>query len=47
MEYIKFYRQMGMSDEKARAFYAMTNSAPHHDALYLTTMDMARYVQLD
>jgi hypothetical protein len=47
MECIKFYRQMGMSDEKARAFYAMTNSAPHDDALYLTTLDIARYVQLD
>jgi hypothetical protein len=45
--YIAFYREMGMSDSNARAFYAMTNSAPHDDALYLTSGDIARYVRLD
>jgi hypothetical protein len=45
--YIAFYREMGMSDANARAFYAMTNSAPHDDALYLSSRDIARYVPLD
>ena len=46
-EYIAFYRDMGLSDGEARAFYAMTNSAPHDDALYLKSTDLARYVRLD
>lgn len=45
--YIAFYREMGLSDERARAFYTMTNSAPHDDALYLNSRDLARYVRLD
>ncbi len=47
LEYIAFYREMGMNDAKARAFYAMTNSASHDDALYLNSRDIARYVALD
>lgn len=47
LEYLAFYREMGMSDADARAFYAMTNSAPHDDALYLGASDIARYVRLD
>jgi hypothetical protein len=47
LEYLSFYREMGMSDANARAFYAMTNSAPHDDALYLNGRDIARYVALD
>lgn len=46
-DYIAFYREMGLSDERARAFYAMTNSAPHNDALYLRPQDIARYVALN
>jgi hypothetical protein len=46
-EYLSFYREMGMSDGHARAFYALTNSAPHDDALYLNSRDIARYVRLD
>lgn len=46
-EYLNFYREMGMGDGEARAFYAMTNSAPHDDAHYLTSRDIARYVRLD
>jgi hypothetical protein len=45
--YIAFYREMGMSDANARAFYALTNSAPHDDALYLNGRDISRYVTLD
>lgn len=46
-DYIGFYREMGLSDAEARSFYAMTNSAPHDDALYLNSRDLARYVRLD
>ena len=46
-EYIAFYREMGLSDAEARRFYAMTNSAPHDDALYLNSRDLARFVRLD
>lgn len=46
-EYLDFYREMGMSDTHARAFYAMTNSAPHDDALYLTSGDIGRYIALN
>ena len=46
-DYIGFYREMGLSDAEARRFYAMTNSAPHDDALYLNRRDLARYVRLD
>jgi hypothetical protein len=45
--YIAFYREMGLGDGEARAFYAMTNSAPHDDALFLNRSDIARYVRLD
>jgi hypothetical protein len=44
--YIAYYREMGMSDAKARAFYNMTNSAPHDDALYLGPKDIAAYLPL-
>ena len=46
-EYISFYREMGLSDTEARSFYAMTNTAPHDDALYLNSRDLGRYVRLD
>ncbi len=47
LRYIKFYREMGMDDAKARAFYAMTNSTPNDSALYLTTKDIAAYAALN
>jgi hypothetical protein len=46
-DYIDFYREMGMAEPQARAFYAMTNSAPHDEALYLSGRDLARYVALN
>lgn len=45
--YIDYYAEMGMAREQARAFYAMTNSVPFEDALWLGKADMARWVQLD
>ncbi len=45
--YIDYYREMGMTPEEARAFYAMTNSVPFDNAKWLTTAEIARYVRLD
>ncbi|MFN3863679.1 MAG: hypothetical protein ACK4RT_05285 [Erythrobacter sp.] len=42
--YLDYYAEMGMSREEARAFYAMTNSVPHHSALWLRGSEMARWV---
>ncbi len=42
--YIDYYREMGMAEGQARAFYAMTNSVPHHDARWLNAADMRAWV---
>jgi len=42
--YLDYYAEMGMSDEEARAFYAMTNSVPHSGALWLEGAEMARWI---
>jgi len=46
-EYLGYYREMGMDDAKARAFYALTNATPFDDVRYLTRADMARFVTLN
>ena len=46
-EYVDYYREMGMSADKAEAFYALTNSVSHDDALYLKPRDIAAYIPLD
>ncbi len=46
-EYLGYYREMGMDNAKARAFYALTNSTPFDDVRYLTRDDMARFVTLN
>jgi len=38
--YLDFYREMGMSPQGAREFYAMTNAAPHARARWLDAEDM-------
>jgi hypothetical protein len=38
--YLDYYVEMGMSEAQARDFYAMTNSVPHHSALWLGAADM-------
>jgi len=45
--YITYYREMGMPEGEAKAFYAMTNSVPNADAKWLTAQDMGRWVKLD
>ena len=42
--YLDYYAEMGMSPDEARAFYAMTNSVPHADALWLRGEEMARWL---
>ena len=45
--YIDYYVEMGMAEDQAKAFYAMTNSVPFEDARYLNDKDMAQWVPLD
>ncbi len=39
-KYLSYYREMGMAADEAARFYAMTNSVPFEDALWLTGADM-------
>ncbi|UIP06837.1 alpha/beta hydrolase [Erythrobacter sp. SDW2] len=40
LTYLRYYRDMGMDESQAKAFYAMTNSVPNEGALWLTAQDM-------
>ena len=42
--YLDYYVEMGMSESRARDFYAMTNSVPHAGALWLRAADMERWI---
>lgn len=46
-DYIRFYRDMGMSDVNARAFYQLTNSVAFDDVLWLTKKDLARFIAVE
>lgn len=46
-EYLNYYRDMGIADQTAYAFYKMTNSVPFESALYMKTRDMAKYGLID
>jgi hypothetical protein len=46
-KYLDYYREMGMSEGEAAAFYAMTNSVPFEQAKWFGAEDMARWVRLD
>ena len=43
--YLDYYVEMGMSEARARDFYAMTNSVPHHSALWLGAAEMREWVK--
>lgn len=45
--YIDYYVEMGMTEDQARAFYAMTNSVRFEDAKFLTDRDMGQWIKLD
>ncbi|GAB5349096.1 alpha/beta hydrolase [Alteriqipengyuania sp. 357] len=42
--YLDYYREMGMSDEGARDFYAMTNAVPHARARWLDAGAMRGWI---
>ena len=42
--YLAYYREMGMTDAEARAFYAMTNSVGFADARWLDAAEMRRWL---
>ncbi len=44
-QYVDYYREMGMSESQARAFYDFTNSVPHARALWLEARDMRRWAR--
>lgn len=46
-EYLDFYREMGLSDEDAQRFYALTNSVSHDDAVFLAPRQLAAMGLLD
>lgn len=43
--YLDYYIEMGMSPERARAFYTMTNSVPHTSARWLGAEEMRRWIR--
>ncbi len=43
-KYLAYYREMGMSQERAAAFYGMTNSVPFEDARWLGGAEMRRWI---
>ncbi len=45
--YLAFYREMGMAEDEATAFYAMTNSVPFSEARWLSAQDMRQWVKAD
>jgi hypothetical protein len=46
-KYLAYYRDMGMSAEEAASFYAMTNSVPNEQALWLTAPEMRGWIATD
>ncbi len=42
--YLAFYMEMGMSHDKAHAFYDMTNSVPHSEALWFGPEEMRQWL---
>lgn len=42
--YLSYYREMGMSERDARAFYSFTNSVPHREARWLGAREMRRWI---
>lgn len=42
--YLDYYRDMGMADAEARAFYAMTNSVVNEEAKWMTGSEMGSWV---
>ncbi len=45
--YVDYYREMGLSAENAASFYALTNSVPNEQVLWLKPSDLGRYVAVE
>ena len=45
--YLDYYAEMGFAPTQARAFYDMTNSVPHEQALWLTAEEMRGWIGQD
>lgn len=45
-KYLAYYREMGLSPDQARAFYAMTNSVPFEQARWFGAVEMRRWLGL-
>lgn len=45
--YLTYYRDMGLSDQNARDFYALTNSAPHDAPRKLSLAELSRFAVLN
>jgi hypothetical protein len=45
--YLDYYREMGLTPENANALYALTNSVPNEEMLWLHTPDLSRFIPLD
>lgn len=43
-KYLAYYREMGMTPERAQAFYAMTNSVPYEQARWFGAGEMRRWL---
>ena len=43
-KYLSYYREMGMDEQRAAAFYAMTNSVPFEQAHWLTGTEMRQWI---
>ncbi|MBO9518406.1 MAG: alpha/beta hydrolase [Porphyrobacter sp.] len=46
-KYLAYYREMGMSLSQAKAFYAMTNSAPHERPRWMSGSAMREWIKGD
>lgn len=46
-KYLAYYREMGMAADEAARFYAMTNSVPFEDALWLSGEEMRGWIGLE
>lgn len=46
-KYLAYYREMGMDADDAASFYAMTNSVPFEEALWLTGTEMRGWLAED
>jgi len=47
MAYLDYYRAMGMSEQEAMGFYAMTNSVPFESYRMLSAAEMAQWIAYD